>query len=294
MRIAVTGGAGFIGQAVIQYGQAAGHDMISLDRSTPLEFGKVGPADVRSWASIAGALDGIRPDHVIHLAGVLGTSELFDGRANHAVEVNVGGALNVIQWCTKQRAGYTTITMPDSGWANVYAATKGCAVQLAEAYRRHQGLKTSNVCAFNAYGPAQKYGPGHPQKIIPTFASRAWAGLPIQIWGDGEQTVDLVHADDVAKVLVAATQFGGGEIFDAGTGHAMTVNDVADIVASTVMAATDGPVTIEYLPMRAGEDLHTQIVASGRGWGQLPADVVPQMDFDRLRETILSYRSVTR
>lgn len=287
MRIAVTGGAGFLGQSVIEHGLAAGHDMHVIDRNST-RTGRA--ADVSHWGDIAGALDEIRPEHVIHLAGVLGTSELFDGfNANRAVKVNVGGALNVIQWCTEQQAGYTTITMPDSGWANVYAATKGCAVQLAEAYRRHKGLRVSNVCAYNAYGPAQAHGPGHPQKIIPTFARRAWAGHPIQVWGDGEQTVDLVHADDIARMLIDATRFGDGETFDAGTGEALTVNQVADFVNEvTGRMDTSSDRCIEYLPMRAGEDPGTEIVATGRGWNLLGWH--PVMDWTLLRECIESYR----
>lgn len=283
MKILVTGGSGFLGSSVMDFGQQAGHDMIALDRHSDAIN-----ADVSRWDDVADALDSVRPDHVIHLAGVLGTAELFDD-ANRAVQVNVGGALNVIQWCTEQQAGYTTITMPDSGWANVYAATKGCAVQLAEAYRRHKGLRVSNVCAYNAYGPAQAHGPGHPQKIIPTFARWAWAGHNIQIWGDGEQTVDLVHADDIARMLIDATRFGDGETFDAGTGQALTVNQVADFIFEVVRDA-GGPdgTYIEYLPMRAGEDPGTEIVATGRGWDLLGWH--PVMDWNRLRECIESYR----
>jgi UDP-glucose 4-epimerase len=287
MRIAVTGGAGFLGRSVVEYGKKAGHQMAVIDRKTAAG---VWGADVSDWGDIADVLDEIRPEHVIHLAGVLGTSELFDPpAATRAVEVNVGGALNVIQWCTEQRAGYTTITMPDSGWKNVYAATKGCAVDLAEAYRRHRGLRVSNVCAYNAYGPAQAHGPGHPQKIIPTFASRAWAGHPIEIWGDGEQTVDLVHADDIARMLIDATAFGDGETFDAGTGEALTVNQVADFVNEVAgRMDTTSPRCIEYLPMRAGEDPGTEIVATGRGWDLLGWH--PVMDWSLLRECIESYR----
>lgn len=288
MRIAVTGGAGFLGRSVMEFGRQAGHHMVAIDRHNETSP-DVALADVADWTVLAEVLDEIRPDHVIHLAGMLGTSELFDPpAASRAVEVNVGGALNVIQWCTEQQAGYTTITMPDSGWANVYAATKGCAVQLAEAYRRHKGLRVSNVCAYNAYGPAQAHGPGHPQKIIPTFARWAWAGHNIEIWGDGEQTVDLVHADDIARMLIDAVRFGDGETFDAGTGYAMTVNQVAEFVAEAVEDAGGPSVGYQYLPMRAGEDPGTEIVATGRGWDLLGWH--PVMDWNRLRECIESYR----
>ena len=282
MRLAVTGGAGFLGRSVVEFGLQAGHDMHVIDRNNT----RTGvAADVSNWDDIADALDSIGPEHVIHLAGMLGTAELFDPpAASRAVQVNVGGALNVIQWCTEQRAGYTTITMPDSGWANVYAATKRCAVDLAEAYRRHKDLRVSNVCAYNAYGPNQKHGKGHPQKIIPTFAHWAWANQPIQVWGDGEQTVDLVHADDIARMLVDAVDFGMGETFDAGTGESFTVNQVADFVIE-VTGSTAG---IEYLPMRAGEDPRTEIVATGRGWDLL--DWHPTLDWADLRTCIESYR----
>lgn len=289
MKILVTGGGGFLGSSVMEFGRQAGHHMMSLDRTNDRLPTFV--ADVSDWGDVADALDEARPDHVIHLAGVLGTAELFEGDApRRAIDVNIGGALNVIQWCTEQDAGYTTITMPDSGWANVYAATKGCAVTLAEAYRRHKGLRVSNVCAFNAYGPAQAHGPGHPQKIIPTFARWAWAGHPIQVWGDGEQTVDLIHADDIARMLIDATAFGNGETFDAGTGEAYTVNQIADYVnevCGNLDEAGKSP-RIEYLPMRAGEDEGTEIVATGRGWDLL--DWRPRLDWADLRACIESYR----
>lgn len=288
MKIVVTGGAGFLGQSVMEFGRQAGHEMVALDRNANTRKRPgVYAADVTSWVDLCDVLDSVQPDHVIHLAGVLGTSELFDD-PHRAVDVNIHGALNVIEWCTEQGAGYTTITMPDSGWANVYAATKGCAVQLAEAYRRHRGLRVSNVCAFNAYGPRQAHGEGHPQKIIPTFASRAWAGLPIEIWGDGGQTVDLVHADDVARMLIDAVRFGDGQTFDAGTGKALTVHQVAHLVLDAVESERGPAGRVKYLPMRAGEDLDTQIVATGRGWDLL--DWKPELDLKQLFQCVMSYR----
>jgi UDP-glucose 4-epimerase len=285
MIIGITGSRGFIGAATVRAAKTAGHEVVHYDRADGYHIESLDPYD--GFGGKLGRTGRPPVDHVIHLAGVLGTAELFDD-PYRAVAVNIEGALNIIRWCEQAGVGYTTITMPPSGWANVYAATKGCAVELAEAWRRHRGLRVSNVCAYNAYGPGQKYGPGHPQKIIPTFASRAWAGQPIQVWGDGNQTVDLVHADDVARMLIDATAFGDGETFDAGTGEALTVNQVADYVNEVVTDAGGKPGGIEYLPMRAGEDVDTEICAIGRGW-----DLVnwsPTLDWSDLRAAIESYR----
>jgi UDP-glucose 4-epimerase len=271
MRIAVTGGLGFIGQATMRAGEAAGHEMVALDRS--------GGVDVRDMAAMRAEV--MEVDHVIHLAGVLGTAELFD-EPHQAVDVNVHGTLNVLEACRMAGAGYTAITLPPV-FPSVYTATKVCADRLATAWHLAHGLRTSHVVAFNAYGPGQKYGPGHPQKIIPTFASLAWQGKPLPVWGDGEQTVDLVHADDLGRMLVEATNFGDDQVFDGGTGYALTVNQVADYV----IEVTGSDAGIEYLPMRKGET-PTEIVAEGRGWGLLGWR--PEMNWEGLRATIEAYR----
>jgi UDP-glucose 4-epimerase len=141
----------------------------------------------------------------------------------------------------------------------------------------------SHVRAFNAYGPGQAHGPGHPQKIVPTFARAAWQGLPVPVWGDGTQTVDLVHADDVGRMLVDAAGHGDDAVFDAGTGEAVTVNEVASIV----LGITGSSAGVEYLPMRTGEEA-TTIVAKGEGWDRL--DWRPVMDWQRLEDTVGWYR----
>lgn len=266
MKIAVTGGRGFIGAATIRAAEQAGHDAFAFDR----------PDD------ILGDLDGLAgADHVIHLAGMLGTSELFDA-AEEAVQVNVVGTLRILQWCETHDASFTGISMPPV-FASVYTATKVCADRLATAWYLAKGVPVSRVRAFNAYGPGQKHGAGHPQKIVPTFATEAWAGRPIPIWGDGTQTVDLVHADDVARMLVDAASHGDDAVFDAGTGVAVTVNELADFVL-TITESTAG---VRYLPMRDGE-IPTHIVAEGDGWDRL--DWRPALDLARVAEAVHWYR----
>lgn len=269
-RIAVTGGGGFLGAATIRMAELQGHEAWRFDRSD----GNDVLGDLRG-------LDGA--DVVIHMAGMLGTDELFD-TAEEAVEANVVGTLRILEWCKKHDAGYVGITMPDSSWANVYQATKLCALRLATAWHRNFGIPVSHVRAFNAYGPGQKVGPGHPQKFIPTWSTQAWRGEPLTIWGSGNQTVDAVHVNDVARMLVDAVVFEDDEILDAGTGVAMTVNQIAEVI-NRYTANTAGTV---HLPMRRGEEPETHIVAKGEGWEKVGWR--PEFNLVSLLETVEWYR----
>lgn len=269
MHIAVTGGSGFLGQATIRAAIDAGHDAFSFDRA--------------HGNDILGSLDALEgSDVVVHLAGMLGTSELFD-TPESAVHANVIGALRVLEWCKAHDAGYVGITMPPV-FPSVYTATKVCADRLATAYHQAYGMRVSHVRAFNAYGPHQAYGPGHPQKIVPTFARAAWENRPLPVWGTGDQTMDLVHADDVGRMLVEATQHGDDVTFDAGTGTAVTVNDLAKFV----LGYTNSTGGVECLPMRKGEN-PTRIVAVGDGWDRI--DWKPEHDWGRIARTLDWYRN---
>jgi UDP-glucose 4-epimerase len=269
MRIAVTGGSGFLGQATIKAAENAGHEAWSFDRAHGNDI-------LGDLAALKGA------DTIIHLAGMLGTSELFDA-PEAAVHANVIGALRVLRWCEQNDARYVGITMPPV-FPSVYTATKVCADRLATAWHEAYGVPVSHVRAFNAYGAGQKWGAGHPQKIVPTFARAAWEGRPLPVWGDGEQTMDLVHADDVGRMLVTAAEHGDDVTFDAGTGQAVTVNELAEYV----LTVTESRAGIEYFPMRTGER-PTRIVAQGEGWDRL--DWKPSHDWARVADTVEWYRN---
>lgn len=265
--VAVTGGSGFIGSAVVRELDKRGFTSKVLDLHTG--------HDIR-FLSFLGQVDA-----VIHLAGMLGTHELFD-RVREAVYVNIEGTVNVLAAAQRAHARYVGITMP-AVFPSIYTATKVGAAAMERAYHHTHGVPVSRVRAFNAFGPGQKHGPGHPQKIIPTFATLAWQGRPIPIWGDGEQTVDLIHVDDIARMLVDALAHGDDVTFDGGTGIALSVNEVA----AMVLTMTGSKAGIEYLPMRRGE-IPTHIVATGEGWDRL--DWKPGLNLDQLEETVASYR----
>lgn len=269
MKIAITGGNGFIGRAAAKYAITNGHEVVFFDRPRHDVLGDLA------------ALDGA--EQVIHLAGVLGTSELFD-TPEIAIDVNVKGTIRVLEWCRKTGAGYVGISMPPV-FPSVYTATKICADHLAKAWGQTYGVRTATVRAFNAYGPGQKHGPGHPQKILPTFATESWAGRPIPIWGDGTQTVDLVHSDDVGRMLVEATYTDSpGNLFEAGSGQAVMVESLA----YSINKITGSKGGVRYLPMRKGEVSTHMIRAEGLGWDALGWK--PQLDWGLIEKTVLSYK----
>jgi UDP-glucose 4-epimerase len=275
VRVLVTGGSGWIGQATCRALERFDHEPIVFDRTSGF--------DVCSPRQVEDAVG--RADHVIHLAGLLGTHELFD-RPKAAVEVNVVGSLNVTRACVEFEVGLTEITMPRVN-PSLYAATKACAMDIALAYVDAGHLRASFVRAFNAYGPGQAYGGDHPQKIVPTFASKGWAGEPLPIWGDGSLLTDLVHVDDVARMLVAAMAFDDGQVFDAGTGYAQPVLSVAE----KVIRLTGRRSKVDHLDRRPGErQVSTDAdFASGEGWDLL-GGWRPVFDPERFAEAVESYR----
>lgn len=236
-RILVTGGEGFIGKHVQRVLTESGipYDTMDIggnptwrhDITEPI------PIQVRDYS------------RVIHLAGVLGTHELFDD-VHTAIDVNIKGTVNVLNLCRREGASLTGITM-DHVWVNPYETTKLAAERLARAWSREYNIPVNYMTVYNAYGEYQAHGPGHPQKIIPTFAVNAWQQKALPVWGDGTQIVDLVYAGDVAAGLVANTHRDGGY------GRPRSVLNVARLVWEHING--DLPLKIDFLKMRRGEHL---------------------------------------
>lgn len=271
MRITITGGKGFIGSAVADAAERAGHELRFFDR--------------RDGNDILGPLDALGDSEaVIHLAGVIGTMELFDD-VEQAIDVNITGSHRIMDWCLRNNAQYVGILVPDV-FPSIYCATKVATARLATALHKAKGLKCSHVIAYNAHGPGQAYGPGHPQKFGPTFSIAAWNNKPIPVWGDGSHLIDPVSVRDVGRMLVDACQFPNDVTFDGGTGITFTVEQIA----KRVLDITGSTAGIEYLPMRIGEE-GTNVAATGRGWDLL--DWRPRFLWSDLEETVMWYKGRT-
>jgi len=124
------------------------------------------------------------------------------------------------------------------------------------------------VRALNAYGPRQSaaapFGPSKVRKIMPSFACRALSGEPIEVYGDGNQIMDMIYVADVARALVSALEYteahGASPLIEAGTGRKTTVNDIAHAVIKEAAVITGKPVDYVHLPMRPGEDLNSVVL----------------------------------
>lgn len=285
MKIMVTGASGFIGGHVVDNLLERGLEVIAFDRLHAGEVLRQGVyrflGDTRDATSVDEAV--AVSDGVIHLAGVLGTSETIDNPVP-AVETNIRGSLNVFQAVRQYHKRAAYITVGNYWFNNTYSITKTTAEQLAWMFNREHGTKIAVVRALNAYGPRQKAAP--VRKIMPNFIGEALRGEPITVYGDGEQIMDMIHVCDVADVLVRALLVNHEQYsylpergldnlvkFEAGTGRATTVNEIAQMV----LDATGGG-TINHVEMRGGEPPRSVVV--GDPLTLLPLFLGTRVDLD--------------
>jgi UDP-glucose 4-epimerase len=237
VKVLVTGAAGFIGRWVVGELLAQGHEVLPIDNLVtgdvaaldefaghphlrPFERGDVRDPDAcRRW--VAGV------DAIAHLAAsisVVGTFNILEAaRAS-------GARLLFMSTCMVYDRG------DDDGGidedhptkpASPYAAAKLAGESLTLSYFHAYGLPTTVVRPFNTYGPFQRsVGEGG---VVAIFTRRSLLGDELRIYGDGTQTRDLLYVEDCARFVVAAlgSDRVTGRIVNAGTGHDVSVNELA-------------------------------------------------------------------
>lgn len=271
MKAGITGGSGFVGTAIYKEILDRGQEVVLLDRSEPTYELPDGVSwvkcDVSDEDLVKRAMDEVQPDHLYHLAGVLGTTELTFTPAE-AVRVNIGGVANFMQILAEggEVPPFFFVYKPDA-WPNVYTSTKDAAKDLVEFYMSHQDMPNAPTKGlegvihkwFNAYGPGQHT---HPiRKAVPYFILKALNDEPLRIHGDGTQTADYIHIDDIAKIAVSSMNdfsFTGQKVIDVGTGVPIDVNYLAE----TIVKLSGSKSEIIHDQMRTGELPATELVAN--------------------------------
>ena len=286
MNILITGGSGFIGRYTVARLMAQGIQTTIYDLNPPKFqsdfFIRGSMIETKKLESaVAGA------DAVMHLTGLLGTSETIDGPIMPA-KVNVMGSLTVFEFCRRFKKRCCYICVGNHFMLNTYAISKTCAERFALMYNKENGTKIAVVRGLNAYGPYQKHAP--VRKVIPNFCLPALRNEPITIYGSGEQVMDFIFVDDLADILCRALlseHNAYDSVIEAGSGQRTSIN----FIAEKIIELSGSTSVIEHVGMRPGEIPDSVVVADIKTLKPLKyraADFTPLAD--GLKRTIDFYR----
>lgn len=265
----MTGGAGFIGSAVIrQYINETDHGVVNLDALTyagnleSLASVADNPryqfehADIRDIKSLERIFHQYQPDAIMHLAAESHVDRSIDGPADF-IQTNIVGTYNLLEvarayWLSldadkKSRfrfhhvstdevygdldaTGFFTEETPYEP-SSPYSASKASSDHLVRAWHRTYGLPIVVTNCSNNYGGFQ-----FPEKLIPLVTLNALDGKPLPVYGNGQQIRDWLHVDDHARALRLVLEKGKvGDTYNIG-GH----NEKTNLeVVKTICALLD-------------------------------------------------------
>ena len=300
MRVLVTGGAGFIGSAVIRYLIAeTDAEVINVDKLTyAANLDSLAPishsnrytfhqADVCDAATMRSIFETQRPTHVMHLAAeshvdrsisgskafietnILGTYEMLEAaRGYHATLSGAEQeAFRFHHISTDEVYGslgaeglFEEITPYDP--SSPYSASKAASDHLVMAWARTYGLPVVLSNCSNNYGPYQ-----FPEKLIPLMVLNGLDGKKLPVYGDGSNVRDWLHVDDHAAALVLIlTQGRLGEKYNVGGRNERTNLEVVHTICDTLdgLRPLDHPrrELIEFVTDRPGHDARYAIDAT--------------------------------
>lgn len=297
MKILVTGGAGFIGSAVVRRAIADGHSVVNLDALTYAAcLENVAPvadspnytfenADIRNPEALARIFARHAPDAVMHLAAESHVDRSIDGPADF-IETNVTGTFNLLEaarahWQAQGRPegfrfhhistdevfgslGAEGLFTEETPYApnSPYSASKAASDHLVRAWAETYGLPTVMTNCSNNYGPYH-----FPEKLIPVVILNALAGRPIPVYGRGENVRDWLYVEDHAEALLLVLQQGAlGRSYNIGGNNEARNIDLVHMICSILDRLRPGGAPhaelIEFVADRPGHDLRYAIDAS--------------------------------
>jgi UDP-glucose 4-epimerase len=312
MRTLVTGGAGFIGSNLVDRLLAEGPAVDVVDDLSSGSLANLASAraeqgyefrfhqlDVRS-GELVEMIARRRPEVIFHLAAQADVRVSVD-RPVFDADVNILGTLRVLEGARALESarvvfaasGGTLYGEPDGADLPVreshphrplspYGVSKKAAIDYLVAYRELHSVEFCALALANVYGPRQD--PHGEAGVVAIFADRLLRGEPVTIFGDGTQTRDFVFVDDVVDAFVRGGTRGGGLLLNIGTGHELSVNELAQVMAE----GAGGSRPAFYAPARPGELQRSALDPERAGihlgwsaWTELPRGVEAVLDHVR-------------
>jgi UDP-glucose 4-epimerase len=305
MRAIVTGGAGFIGSHLVDRLAGRGDEVYVVDDLSSGRRGNLVPGtelheiDVRDPV-VEGLGAELQCDVVFHLAAQADVATSVQRPAFDA-DVNVVGTVRMLE---AARVAGARVVFASSGGAiygecerpareedeprplSPYAVSKLAGEEYVAAWNRLHGTSHVALRLGNVYGPGQK--PTLEGGVVAIFLERLSSGEEMQIFGDGTQTRDFIHVDDVVAAFLAAAAAGSG-VYNIGTGVETSVTELHRLCVEAAGVEREP----RYAPSRPG-DLQRSVLDVRRAASELrwrpetPLDAGLARTWDRLCATAIS------
>jgi GDP-L-fucose synthase len=248
-RVMVTGGGGFLGQAVVRRLEASGATDVFVPRSRQY--------DLRTRAGIAAALADGNPRLVIHLAAVVGgiganrdnPGRFFYENAIMGIELmeqsRLSGVEKFVQIgtvCSYPKDTPVPFHEDDlwDGYPEATNAPYGLAKKMllvqGQAYRQQYGFNVVHLIPVNLYGPGDNFDPASshviPALIKKCVDARVAGSDHIEVWGTGSASREFLYVDDAAEGIgLGAERYDGAEPVNLGVGREITIRALVELIA---------------------------------------------------------------
>jgi len=279
-KVVVTGGAGFIGSHIVDSLLASGSRVVIVDDFSTGNRGNLQfDADIVQLdianPSTAEVIVGLAPDAIVHAAAQASVPRSMSDPGRD-MAVNLQGTANLIEGA-KRLPDCRFVFLSTGG--GIYGDTVDAATEqtlpkpksfysthkyTAERYLEYSGLNYAIARLANVYGSRQRSN--LEGGVVAIFAERLRAGLPISIYGSGEQTRDFVHVFDVVRAIQLMLESERSGLWNVGTGQKTTIRGLLALMADLMQVEPD----VHFAPGRAGDVfnscLDSSAIARELGW----------------------------
>jgi len=193
-------------------------------------------------AASTGVIDSIQAPGDDFEVNARGTLNLLEAAVEQGVEKFIFASSNAVLGRKEPPLNEHTVPQPLSP----YGASKLAGEAYCSAFYASYGLSTVSLRFANVYGP----GSGHKTSVVAKWIQQLLAREPLTVYGDGQQTRDFIHVEDICRAIILALEAPlGGEVFQIGTGKETSVLELATLLQQILNC----PAEINFVPARRGE-----------------------------------------